>query len=402
MNGPKVSHITFSSKGGAGKVAQLLYEGQKMEHGYAKLYTMTDGGVESLAFSNPILFVTALFDFFLVRKFRRNPLFSLFRRCKPKLVKRTRFGESEIIHLHWVAGMFHSKWLSNILANHSVVLTLHDMWAFTGGCHHAIDCDGYQQGCGDCPQVRKAFKESVAKSLSIKISQNTHFKSLVVVAPSKWIADKARQSLVFKDQRIEVVPNSAIIEFAQLVDKKQAREKLGISSKSFVVGCVAADLLDPQKNIESIVKEVEAFKDNHADVDLVILAVGGGMLRSDTVTIFQTGLLHDLNEIALAYVAMDAFASLSLTENFPLTVVEAAFAGVPTIALDTGGISEIVNNAETGLVISKPSEFQNALEIVVFNGKLRDYMSTNSRAFAAREFTLMSVLNRYRAIYESF
>jgi glycosyltransferase involved in cell wall biosynthesis len=225
---------------------------------------------------------------------------------------------------------------------------------------------------------------------------------LVVVAPSKWIADKARKSLVFKHQRIEIVPNSAIIESAQMVDKRQAREKLGISGNSFVVGCVAADLLDPQKNIGALVNEVEIFKDNHANVDLVILAVGGGMLRSDAVTVFQTGLLHDLNEIALAYVAMDAFVSLSLTENFPLTVVEAAFAGVPAIALDAGGISEIVKNGETGLVISDPSEFQNALEIVVSNRKLREYMSTNSKAFAAEEFSLGSVLNRYRAIYESF
>ncbi len=402
MNGLKVSHITFSSKGGAGRVAQLLYEGQKMEHVSAKMYTMTDGGVESLAFSNPILFITALFDYLLVRRLRKNPLFTLFRRCKPKLVKRTSFEEGEVIHLHWVAGMLHSKWLSHVLANHNCVLTLHDMWTFTGGCHHAIDCDGYQQGCGDCPQVREAFKRSVAKSLSIKISQNAQFRNLVVVAPSKWIADKARKSLVFKHQRIEIVPNSAIIESAQMVDKRQAREKLGISGNSFVVGCVAADLLDPQKNIGALVNEVEIFKDNHANVDLVILAVGGGMLRSDAVTVFQTGLLHDLNEIALAYVAMDAFVSLSLTENFPLTVVEAAFAGVPAIALDAGGISEIVKNGETGLVISDPSEFQNALEIVVSNRKLREYMSTNSKAFAAEEFSLGSVLNRYRAIYESF
>jgi glycosyltransferase involved in cell wall biosynthesis len=60
--------------------------------------------------------------------------------------------KADIIHLHWVNFGFLS--IDNIekllKLGKPVVWTLHDMWAFTGGCHHSGDCENFQTNCGSC------------------------------------------------------------------------------------------------------------------------------------------------------------------------------------------------------------------------------------------------------------
>ncbi|MCB0502451.1 MAG: glycosyl transferase group 1, partial [Bacteroidetes bacterium] len=52
---------------------------------------------------------------------------------------------ADIIHLHWINLAFLSINSIKQLAvlNKPVVWTLHDMWAFTGGCHYSGDCTNY-------------------------------------------------------------------------------------------------------------------------------------------------------------------------------------------------------------------------------------------------------------------
>ncbi len=53
----------------------------------------------------------------------------------------------DIINLHWVEwGFLQIETLPKF--GKPLVWTLHDMWAFTGGCHYSQECDRYQGFCG--------------------------------------------------------------------------------------------------------------------------------------------------------------------------------------------------------------------------------------------------------------
>ena len=55
----------------------------------------------------------------------------------------------DIVHLHWVAGgMMPIEDIAKIKA--PIVWSLHDMWAFTGGCHYDEGCHAYTKDCGNC------------------------------------------------------------------------------------------------------------------------------------------------------------------------------------------------------------------------------------------------------------
>ena len=49
----------------------------------------------------------------------------------------------DVVHLHWIAGgMMRIEDLAKI--NAPIVWSLHDNWAFTGGCHIMWECERYQ------------------------------------------------------------------------------------------------------------------------------------------------------------------------------------------------------------------------------------------------------------------
>lgn len=70
----------------------------------------------------------------------------------------------DIVHLHWICGgMMTIEDIGKIKA--PVVWSLHDMWAFTGGCHYDEECGRYEKKCGSC----KVLGSEKEKDLSRKI-----------------------------------------------------------------------------------------------------------------------------------------------------------------------------------------------------------------------------------------
>jgi glycosyltransferase involved in cell wall biosynthesis len=59
----------------------------------------------------------------------------------------------------------------------------------------------------------------------------------------------------------------------------------------------------------------------------------------------------------------DLFLNLSETEGIPVTIMEAQSAGIPVLATNVGGTSEIVNN-HNGFLVEKDFNFQSALTII--------------------------------------
>ncbi|KOR28102.1 glycosyl transferase family 1, partial [Achromatium sp. WMS1] len=65
------------------------------------------------------------------------------------IVKKINGIDPDIVHLHWICGgMLKIEDLAKI--KKPIVWSLHDMWAFTGGCHYDEECGRYQENCGYC------------------------------------------------------------------------------------------------------------------------------------------------------------------------------------------------------------------------------------------------------------
>ncbi|MGB5792132.1 glycosyltransferase, partial [Poseidonibacter sp.] len=92
----------------------------------------------------------------------------------------------DIVHLHWICnGMIKIEDLARIKA--PIVWTLHDNWAFTGGCHIMWECEKYKNNCGICPRLGSDKENDLSRKV-FKRKENTFLQmdNLTIVGVSSW------------------------------------------------------------------------------------------------------------------------------------------------------------------------------------------------------------------------
>lgn len=362
---------------------------------------MTDSNIRSLLLSNPLLSVSALFDYFIVRPSLDSHLFTLFRDGESKKILDSVYLKADIVHLHWTPGVLALKTIELLASSgRGCVWTLHDMWPLTGGCHHAGKCQGFKTGCGECPQVRSAFSGKVTGNFREKFQSFGGDSLISLVAPSKWLSDQVEESAMFKNRKIHVIPNPVDCDNFSPGDCRSARDLFGIPNDVFVIGCSAANLNDPMKNMNAIIRGVEDLKRLNPSQQFEILAVGDGKLASRNVKVHTTGLINSVSRMAAAYRAMDVFVSMSLGENFPMTLVEAASVGVPIVCLDSGGMPEAVTDGVTGSILKSHHQLSNSLAQILMDSGVQARMSSEARSKALEKFELRKIIKKYSEVYE--
>jgi len=89
----------------------------------------------------------------------------------------------------------------------------------------------------------------------------------------------------------------------------------------------------------------------------------------------------------------DVLINPSVSEAFGMSLVEAMATGTPTICTDVGGMSEIVQHDETGLVVppAQPAAMANAIVQLLSNKPLREQMGEAGRARAVDMFSWQAI-----------
>ena len=103
----------------------------------------------------------------------------------------------DIVHLHWVCGaMISIKDISKIKA--PIVWSLHDMWAFTGGCHYDEFCGEFENSCSNCKVLGDDGCSLSRKQLLTKKNVYESLTQLNLVPTSKWIGGEVMKSFASK------------------------------------------------------------------------------------------------------------------------------------------------------------------------------------------------------------
>lgn len=99
--------------------------------------------------------------------------------------------------------------------------------------------------------------------------------------------------------------------------------------------------------------------------------------------------------------ASDFFILPSWHENFPISLLEAALAGLPAIATRVGGIPEMIDHGRTGLLIHKnnPIELTSAINRFIANPDRVSMMGKNAKAKAQSCFSLSAMTAKIQTTY---
>ena len=104
-------------------------------------------------------------------------------------------------------------------------------------------------------------------------------------------------------------------------------------------------------------------------------------------------------DIDALFAASDIAILTSDNEGIPLTLIQAAQAGLPIVAPSVGSISDIVINKETGALVA-PHEMANALLALIDNAELRATYGAAGKARAQALFSLTKELSDHASLYE--
>ncbi len=98
----------------------------------------------------------------------------------------------------------------------------------------------------------------------------------------------------------------------------------------------------------------------------------------------------------------DVFVQPSRMESFPLSILEAMLASRPVVATDVGGVSELVVEGETGLLVppEDPEALAGALGSLLGDPARRQRMGEAGRTRATRDFSLDQMVRSYESLYD--
>lgn len=261
-------------------------------------------------------------------------------------------GPAALVHLHWTnAGFLSVRDIGALRV--PVVWTLHDMWAFTGGCQYDEGCGRHAQGCGDCPLLaRRGARDLSARRHGAKQRLWADL-ALTLVAPSRWMAAEARRSTLFAQRRIEVLANGVDLQRYKPLDRGFARHALGLpADRKLVLFGALNPGSDQRKGYDLLQQALATLAAQPGGPDKFALVVFGSNPPRQEVLhglpAFHFGHLHDDVALALLYAACDVFVAPSRQENLPNTVAEALACGVPCVAFDIGGMPDLITHQRHG------------------------------------------------------
>jgi glycosyltransferase involved in cell wall biosynthesis len=311
----------------------------------------------------------------------------------------------DLIHLHWIASDFLPFWKLRRLGV-PLIWTLHDMWAFTGGCHYTGSCDAYRDCCGSCPQLGSRRPRDISRLL-VRAKRHAFSKlPLVVVCPTSWLADRVRESFVFRDVDVRIIPNGVDVEVYRPVEQNLARDLLRLPrSPKYVLMAAIKGLEDPRKGAPFLFEAMRRIRHKHPAQDLRLLVMGSTFSHQAAqagVDIHFAGHVHDDETIALYYSAADVVAIPSINEVLPNVAIESMACGRPCVTFATGGMTEVVTHGETGVVAPAFSieALASGLSDCIMNRPTWLEMGKKARAKAVRDYDICQAAQQYLNVYD--
>jgi glycosyltransferase involved in cell wall biosynthesis len=313
----------------------------------------------------------------------------------------------DIINLHWInAGYLQIETIAKF--NKPLVWTLHDMWAFTGGCHYSYDCDRYTKSCGACPQLRSNRDWDLSRWIWRRKAKAWNQLNLTIVTPSNWLAKCAKASSLFQNLPIQVIPNGLDTQKYRPIDRQLAKNLLGLPpDKHIVLFGAVKPTSDRRKGFHLLLPALQKLSLLEAEwqkcLELVIFGSSEPHESPDFgLKANYFGRLSDDISLSLLYSAADVFVAPSLEDNLPNTVMEALACGTPCVAFKIGGMPDMIEHQQNGYLVQPfaVEDLTQGIAWVLEDGERHCKLSKYAREKVEQEFTLERQANCYLSVFE--
>ena len=191
------------------------------------------------------------------------------------------------------------------------------------------------------------------------------------------------------------------------INYKEKYEELGINEEDFLIGNVAR--LETRKGHQFLLDAFKNVIEEQKDSYVKLLIIGEGNKRKYLENyvkelnlgdkVIFTGYREDVEELMAL---MDIFVLTSLREGLPRVLVQAAAVGMPSVAFNVDGVSEIIKDNYNGFLVkakdleqleNRIMKYMNNKELVLLHGR-------NGREFIENKWSIKGMVDRIDKIYQ--
>ena len=311
--------------------------------------------------------------------------------------------EPDIVSLQWIGGgMLRPSQVAGIRA--PLVWTVRDMFPFTGGCHYDHGCGRFVARCGRCPVLGSRYARDVSRWTMHRKHRAWSRTHMTIVALSRWLADEAARSSLFRGYPIRVINPGVDVRRFRPREQREARAALGLPLDETLVSFVAVKPREPRKGWDALAQTLALLASSRPPRPLALLLVGGdeGAPEDAAVPIRRLGAVTDDERLALAYSASDALVVPSLQEAFGKVAAEALACGTPVVAFAGTGAADAVDDRRTGYLaqLGSADDLARGIRWVV-EGTVTDGLRENARRSAVERFSEERQAGDYVALYRT-
>ncbi len=360
----RVVHVSMGTSGGGGRIALLLHQTLRKLGADSHMVVLESSSTEHPFVHRP----QGLVQRFLARYLRNiDKLPNKLYRHKLNTAWSNNWAPvytarqvhtllPDIVHLHVIgAGVFPIHDFS--LLKVPIVWTMHDMMAFTGGCHYSRGCERFRECCGSCPELGSRNAHDLSGSNWRKKEAQWRSLPMAIVSPSHWMGSLSRSSGLLGGKQNVVIHNGIDLECFHPHDPISAREALGIPKDKKLIGFGASLLLDPRKGLGYLKDALESTVHHFAESGCEVVTFGHGSAGEEMAGMrsHNFGSISDDRKLALLYSALDVFCVPSIEENLATTAIESLACGTPVVAFGIGGFPDIIEHLKCGF-LAEPFE----------------------------------------------
>ena len=268
----------------------------------------------------------------------------------------------DVIHLHNIHGYYiNVEVLFNYLkvCGKKIIWTLHDCWAFTGHCANftMIKCEKWKNKCLNCPQklsYPKSFIDCSNRNYERKKKLFTQVPNLLIVTPSKWLANLVKYSYL-KEYPVNTVNNGIDINIFKPTPS-DFRNKLELQNKKIILG--VSNVWDIRKGFNDYLKLSKVIDETYF---IVLVGVNKKQLKKLPKNMIGITRTNNAKELAEIYTSADVFFNPTYEDNYPTVNLEARACGIPVITYNTGGSPE---SAGDECIVIEKGDIKGVLSVI--------------------------------------
>ncbi len=237
-------------------------------------------------------------------------------------------------------------------------------------------------------------------------------KSHKVIANSNYTKGKLME-IGIKEKKITIVrpiPNFVSHE-PDREFLKEFKSRFAPPDHKIILFC---GRLVEHKGVQYLIRSIPAVKTKN----IRLVVAGDGIVKNklkelaesldlgDRITFYgkptyrELGLLHDISDV---FVCPSIIDSRGLTDGLGLVVPEAMESGLPVVASSVGGIVDVIQHKNNGVLVPEksPDSIANAIDEIFTDSKLRSTMIHNARDTVRKMFLPKAIVEQHMQIFRS-